>query len=390
MKIKNFFGLIMSCYMGINAMAAVPKASESDIVHEVIAPWMKKNDIPGIAVQVYTQGIPHSYYFGVQSRTTKVPVSGKTIFEVGSWTKLLTCLLLAEEVNPGKMKLSNPITRYLPSLNKQSPNPFQSMTLEQLGTYTAGLPFNVPDNIHTDAELSQYWAHWQPTSKNTWTYSNPSISFLGEAIAADTHQNISTLYRDKILMPLGMQSIAFVVPKQFAPDYAQGYDVDGKPADHVMLRFFPSAGALKMTANDALLFLQAALGMSGVPSITQAMKTTQTRYVTVKDYQQGLAWSIHPLIYPLSQKTRDTLLNPPQEMGMGPFPSTRIPLSQQKFDGSALMDKTGATYGFRSYIVVIPNKKSGVVILTNRYVSNGEIIKIGREILLKLDEEVIY
>ena len=33
------------------------------------------------------------------------------------------------------------------------------------------------------------------------------------------------------------------------------------------------------------------------------------------------------------------------------------------YSGEMLIDKTGMTDGFRSYIAVIPNKKTGIVIL---------------------------
>ena len=58
--------------------------------------------------------------------------------------------------------------------------------------------------------------------------------------------------------------------------------------------------------------------------------------------------------------------------------------AQPKFNGDALIDKTGSTRGFRTYIAVIPNKRAGIVILTNRVVTNSEIVNTGREILFKL------
>jgi beta-lactamase class C len=93
-----------------------------------------------------------------------------------------------------------------------------------------------------------------------------------------------------------------------------------------------------------------------------------------------MAWEIHPL----SSANNDSLLNPPKEMGLGPLPAKALDKNEQQFNGNTLIDKTGATNGFRSYIALIPNQKSGIVILTNRYVSNGEIVKIGRTILFRL------
>ncbi len=362
----------------------------ASIVNNTIEPWMKSHEVPGVAVGVYRHGKPSAYYFGVESRQTNHLINEKTTFEVGSLTKLFTCLLAAEMANEKQWSLDDPVVKYLPVLKK---NPaFQSITLKNLGTYTAGFPFTTPETIQTQSELSDYFNQWKPEGKNVWIYSNISIGVLGDAVAARMHQDINDLYRERILKPLGMEPIGLVVPESLDKHYAQGYDADGEAIPRGAFKFFASAGGAKMSAGDAIKLLKASLHISGVDSeIVKAMKVTQTPYVDVaNDHTQGLGWVIYPLKYPLSRHTRDELLNPDEEMNRGPIPAKVIPLSQQKFNGSALMDKTGATYGFRSYIVVIPNLKTGVVILVNRYVSNGEIIKIGRDILLKILDDGVY
>jgi beta-lactamase class C len=388
---------LASCFLGLllseqtYAHPALTNANIATIVQQTIEPWMKQKGIPGAAINIYREGKPSAYYFGVESRDTQHPINEQTIFAVGSWTKVMTCLLAAETADAGLWELNDSVIKYLPLLKSNESHAFQSITLKNLGTYTAGLPFNLPETIQKPSELSDYLNHWRPEKKNTWAYSNVSIGLLGDAVAARNQDDIEHLYIQKILKPLGMQPIGFSVPENLQSHYAQGYDVAGKPAARFAFKFFPASGAAKMSAGDALKFLKAAIEMSDVDNkIAKAMKVAQTPYFNVEDHQQGLGWIIYPLTYPISQQTRDKLLNPADEMDMGPIPATAMQVSQQKFDGSALMDKTGAADGFRSYIVVIPNLKTGVVILVNRYVSNGEIIKIGREILLKVLDDGIY
>lgn len=384
--IEGSFVLSTAYAASINDLEA---ASKKAFIEQTVSTWMKKNDVPGVAVQVYSEGKPASYYFGVENKRTQSPVNGKTIFEVGSMTKLFTCLLAAEEINSGKIKLKDSVTKYLPHLDKS----FQSINLLNVSTYTAGLPFNVPEEIKTEAELSHYLAEWHPSSPvgTKWTYSNISIGLLGAVLESESHENINALYHQRLLQPLKMQPIGFDVPDNLESHYAQGYDQNGDSISPPKTDFFPASWNIKLSAQDAAIFLKAALNMPDTPSeVMKAMKITQTGYFKVQNYQQGLGWVIYPMTYPMSARMRTYFMNPPEEMDRGPLSAQVIPEHQQKFDGSALMDKTGATYGFRSYIVVIPNKKSGVVILANRYVSNGEIVKLGREILLNLDKEVIY
>src|SRR5207253_2153236 len=48
------------------------------------------------------------------SSGTARPLDGDTVFEIGSITKVLTALLLADMVQRGEVALSDPLTKHLP------------------------------------------------------------------------------------------------------------------------------------------------------------------------------------------------------------------------------------------------------------------------------------
>ena len=52
-------------------------------------------------------------------------------------------------------------------------------------------------------------------------------------------------------------------------------------------------------------------------------------------------------------------------------------------DANKLIDKTGATEGFRAYMAVIPSKQLGIIVLLNKYISNGAIVNAGRKIIFE-------
>ena len=62
----------------------------AELVKTAIAQFMKDNNIPGVAVEMYVDGKPRSYYFGYADVEDKKPITKNTIFEVGSITKLMT------------------------------------------------------------------------------------------------------------------------------------------------------------------------------------------------------------------------------------------------------------------------------------------------------------
>lgn len=148
---------------------------------------------------------------------------------------------------------------------------------------------------------------------------------------------------------------------------------------HLLSGLFASAGAMKASIQDMSYFLGAAVGLPGTPNnIQKAIRFCQTPRVQVGETQQALAWQVNTL------DNKNQLLHAPDNMNLNSMPVKWLPKSQQQFKPNTLIDKTGATYGFRAYIAVIPGQQSGVVILANRYVSNGAIVNTGRKILLNL------
>lgn len=365
---------------------ATPKQKPADpnqVVKETINQFMKKYRVPGVAVALYVHNRPYTYYYGYANKESKKAIDSKTIFELGSITKLFTTLLLAQQIDAKKMQLNASITRYFPELN-QNTKQIAQVNLLNLATHTAGFSLDLPEGITTQQALINYLANWHTdlTINKQWSYSNIGIGLLAYAIANTTKQSYEDLLRQKILQVLGMQHTYLTVTD--STNFAQGYNDDGKSAPHAQLGLLPAAWALKSTLPDMQRFLSAAIHLSGTPySVSHALRVAQTPYFTLEDnVQQGLAWQI----YIINKKNVENLLNPPTNFNLQPQ-SAKL-LAQKQFNGDALIDKTGTTDGFRAYIAVIPNKGSGIVILANRYVANRPLVKAGRDILFKVNGNI--
>lgn len=369
---------ISTFFLAFNACAEPAVDPTAVVVRQTINELMQKNNIPGVAVELYVDGKPHAYYFGYANRDKKTPVTAKTIFELGSITKVMTSLLLAQAVDMAKVQFSDSITNSMNYL----PNEYEDITLLNLATHTSGLPTNFPENVKTQSQLIKYLDTFKPTysADEQWIYSNVGIGMLGEALETVTHASFNQMYINQIMKPLKMEPIALTVPVKYKANYAQGYDKNGQPVPEMSLGVFPSAYGIKASAGDMQKFLAASIGLPGTPeSIFYPMRMTQSPFVRLTDKMQGLGWQIHTLA---SENIAD-LLHAPDAMNLGP---EKVEDIQEKpvFDGDALIDKTGMTNGFRAYIAVIPNKKTGIVILTNESIADGSIVDAGREILFKL------
>src|SRR5689334_9741466 len=56
--------------------------------------------------------------FGVQDVESKAPVTDKTIFRLSSLTKAITSVVAMQLIEDGKMKLDDPVAKYIPSFAK--------------------------------------------------------------------------------------------------------------------------------------------------------------------------------------------------------------------------------------------------------------------------------
>jgi CubicO group peptidase (beta-lactamase class C family) len=72
--------------------------------------------IPGAIVLIQQHGKPvYHESFGVQDVGSKAPITDQTIFRLFSMTKAITSVVAVQLVDEGKLKLDDPIAKYIPS-----------------------------------------------------------------------------------------------------------------------------------------------------------------------------------------------------------------------------------------------------------------------------------
>lgn len=347
-------------------------------VAAVSSKLMQQYNIPGAAITVIDGDQTYTYLFGSMNQANGKPVTENTIFEVGSITKLFTAVLCAEAEDNGSMKLSDPLTDYCPEFSVNN-SAVSQITVTNLLTHTAGFPLNLSEQITDKAQTAEYLSSWQPekTIGSQWQYSNVGIGLAAMALENQNKKSINELIKEKILLPLGMTPLGIESVEKYQENYAQGYSAEGQAVRHVRYEQAPFASAysLKATIGDMSKFLAAAIGSSNTPeNIQNAMYNTQTPRVDIGSMQQGLVWQVHSL-------QDENLKHEPENLNLGPLPANWLPTEQQTYKANVLLDKTGGTGGFRSYIAVIPEKKLGVVILLNKYIPNGAVVTAGRTII---------
>jgi serine-type D-Ala-D-Ala carboxypeptidase/endopeptidase len=233
----------------------------------------------------------------------------RTIFQIGSVTKVFTALLLADMAERGEVHLSDPAASYLPDHVGDGP------TLADLATHTSGLP-RLPRGLLRSALLhpGDPYARY-PTARlvrdagralragsrgSPYAYSNFGCGLLGYLLGQAAGTPYETLVTTRICGPLGLPDTTFEVPGPSLDRKAQGHR-RGRPVPDWRLGALAGAGGLYSTATDLACLLQACLAAAAQDGPVQdgpvqggpmapAIRTTLTPRRPIPGGEIGLAW----------------------------------------------------------------------------------------------------
>ena len=268
--------------------------------------------------------------------------TGESVFEIGSITKAFTGILLAEMAARGEVRLDQPVATLLPPGTRVPERNGKAITLEDLSTQSSGLPrlasnmpFADPADPYADysdsllfAFLASYALTRDPGAQ--YEYSNLGVGLLGNALARKAGKPYETLIRERILAPLNMNETGITLTPALRARVAQGHSAEGVPAGLWDLTSLAGAGALRSTANDMLVFLAA--NINGVPgTLGNAIAT--------------------------AREPRRPAGGPVLKIGLGWHILTK--------NGQSIVWHNGGTGGYRSFAGYDPDRKIGVVVLTN-------------------------
>lgn len=375
--------LFCSCGLAATGNAAEPDRTReiANTVDAVIHPLMQEYAIPGMAVALTINGQSYFYNYGVASLATRQAVSNRTLFEIGSNSKTFTATLAAYAAVNGKLSLTDPVSKYLPMLKGSS---FDHISLLNLGTHTAGgLPLQVPETIQDNTQLFDYLQHWQaPYPAGTQrAYSNVSIGLLGMITARSMQQPFDEAMEKTLFPLLGMTHSYLKVPAEQQSAYAQGYTRQGAPVRLNPGVLGAEAYGIKTNTADLIRFIAANLGSLPIDSqLQQAIQITHTGYMDTGTMMQDLIWEQYP--YPV---TLNQLLQGNYDAVV--YQATPVFVMQPPLPAhdDVLLNKTGSTNGFASYVALIPARKIGIVLLANKNYPIPPRVTAAYQILKQLD-----
>lgn len=277
------------------AETAVPASPSEEDLRVLLEKRIEVNGVGVVVGLIDSDGTTVVAAGGRSSAPDHRPLDGDTVFQIGSVTKGITSLLLADMVVRGEVGLDDPAERYLPD-GVTIPRKGRPITLRDLADHVSGLPL-MPTNFDLNGEpdpieaytvedlhdfLSTFTPERAPEEKEV--YSNLGVALLGRLLANRMNTTYEALLKERVLQPLGMDSSSITLNDDQLARLAVGHDRYLQPVRTMEMRTLQASGSLRSTANDLLKLLAAYTGHRESP-LAPAM-TLQLK--------EELGWGVRP------------------------------------------------------------------------------------------------
>jgi CubicO group peptidase (beta-lactamase class C family) len=218
---------------------------------------------------------------GFRDKEKGIPVQKNTIFRIASMTKPFAAAAIMMLVEEGKVKLDDPVEKYLPEyknmwLASESTvermtlvRPKNKMTVREVLAHTDGLSslstdLSVNSIRENSLAASQRPLQFEPGSN--WRYGNEGINTAARIVEVLSGQDYSDFLLVRIFRPLKMEETFFQPVPKFMDRIAVLYQPDASssalevktPPDY-LFRYPNPAGALYSTAMDMAIWMQTML-----------------------------------------------------------------------------------------------------------------------------------
>ena len=331
---------------------------------------LDSHGLAGVAVAVVHEDQTVARGFGVRDLGTRAPVTPETMFHLASVSKpfvatAVVSLATFPDAGDPALDLDAPITDWLPELTLADGRQGE-VTARGLLSHTSGLPDVVDYGWHDpqlgdDAlssfagSLSDWRLKFEPGSE--FSYSNAGYELLGLLVSRVTGTTFEDAMRDRLLVPLGMADSTFLradVPAHLAS------------SPHVGMPLSVPEGAYPYTRRHA-------------PS--------SSLHSNLVDLCRWMVAHLEPA-EPVAG-LRDLMWRPVIEMDEPPSGETMaLGWAGGSYLGHRTVSHSGADPGFGSKLALVPERRTGVVVLANsNTVPTGTIARAALDIVLAGPED---
>ncbi len=216
------------------ASKTVDRASLEPFIDQIFTKAQQEMPMPGAVFVLVKNGkvvLSKGYgYANLEQRARVDP--NKTLFRLGSISKIITTTAVMQLVEQGKLQLHQSIQSYLPDWSIDQPDR-QSLTLEQLLTHTDGYDVAWTIGASRRCETKAAFGEWlqqhlpdrvrQPGE--LYVYGDVGIALAGYLVEVQSGMAFDQVIQQRIFDPLSMQQSTFAqpLPPSLSRQLATGY-----------------------------------------------------------------------------------------------------------------------------------------------------------------------
>ncbi len=320
---------------------------------------------PGLAIAIVkNDSIVFAKGYGLRQIGNSAQVDEKTIFGIASCSKAFTAASIAMLVDEKKIKWDDPATKYLSGFQLYDPYVTRELTVRDLLAHRSGLPAFGGDLIwwgstYSRDETLRRIRFVKPATSFRSRYAYQNIMFIaaGQVVSAVAREPWEEFVKERILVPLGMQSTSTSVKAlQVVEDVATPHmRVDGKTRAIAWRNLDNGAPAAGINSNvlDMARWIRLQLG-HGLFEGKRIFSSSVSEEM----------WSPQTII------PSSTPEPPLPAFLKGHFSAYGLGWSLGEYRGRYFVRHYGEDDGMSSVVGLLPEEKLGVVILTNLHVTS--------------------
>jgi len=298
------------------------------------------SDKPGASVLVFKEDkIVFKKGYGLSNIATNETIKPYTNFRLASVTKQYTAMSILLLVQRGKIKLEDPLSKYFSSF----PSYGKEIKIKHLLSHTSGL-MDYEDLIPTNQSLQLHDTNCLQlmfkanglyfTPGTQYKYSNTGYAILALVVEKVTGQDFAIFLKENIFKPLKMKTtVAFEDGKQAVANRAYGYSLDNGSwveTDQSLTSAVLGDGGIYTNTVEMALWIKALWSYKLLSSEMQTNAWSRQKLNSGASINYGFGWEI------------------------------------EDYKNETHPHHGGSSIGFRNHILLFPEQKLMVMILTNR------------------------
>jgi CubicO group peptidase (beta-lactamase class C family) len=345
----------------VPALPAQPPPLPRDL-DRYVADVMRTFEVPGVSLAIVKDGrVLLAKGYGVRKLGDPAPVDAKTLFGIASNTKAFTATALGLLVEEGKLEWDAPVIRYLPWFQMWDAWVTRELTVRDLLVHRSGLGLGAGDLLWWPptpldrTEIARRLRFIEPATsfRTAYAYDNVLYTVAGEVIETVSGQTWEDFVSSRILARVGMTGSNVMhsgagLAGNVATPHAR---IEGtvRPVAPFLSDNTNPAGGINAGAEDMAKWLIVQLDSGRL-------------HDSVRLFSPRTARELWTIVTPIPSG------NPPPELMAlrAGFNGYALGFGIRDYRGEKVVTHTGGLPGYVSRLTLVPDRKLGIMVLTNQ------------------------